>query len=134
MSDKYYHFQDEFSFKSVPFIVEVYDETHYWGRYDERPPCERRMAKLRPDYPYEVDKEWPDGADKHFHNVVWYEYPEKKWWFLPEWKFNWRKVEQEVETTVKEQVEDVMEQMVEEWNEHANPDGFADVGLSKPNL
>lgn len=133
-TDKYYHFDDEFSFKGVTFNVEVYDEKPYhFGWASDKPPCDRRVAKAEPPSVDNARKEWPKGADLIFSDIVWYEEPVERPLYLI-WKGRYKKVERDVDTTVKEQVERLMEMIVEEWNTHANPDRFADVGLNKPNL
>lgn len=95
---RYTLLEDEFEFQTVPFIVRVEVQRRYIdGKTGEsrgvnmynaptgmkkRPSkswviCECVIARVRPDYPYTIDKEWPENLDKHFHTVVALEEPVK---------------------------------------------------------
>jgi len=98
-------FKDEFEFQTVPFIVKVEVKEKFVNvktgemtsvSYDNTPKgynratrnwaiCDVIIGRVRPNYPYTIDKEWPENIDKHFHTVVALEKPTRvlKWGFFP---------------------------------------------------
>lgn len=95
--------KDEFEFQTVPFIVKVEVVERFVNAktrelskvcYDRTPQgysrtprewviCDLILCRVRPNYPYTIDKEWPENVDKHFHTVVPLESPARMW----KWKF-----------------------------------------------
>lgn len=89
--------EDSFEYKQVPFIVRVEVQDRYInGRTGETRGknmygapaglrrssrawtlCECVIARVRPDYPYSIRREWPENVEKHFHTVVPLEIPVK---------------------------------------------------------
>lgn len=131
MSEKDYKFDDTFTFKSVEFVVEVYEETYSFGwAHPNKPSVDRRVGELKPNEKVGTD-DWPKGANKRFRNVDWYERPVKRPLLKKLLYGKYKVEEQSVERTVKEQVEELMDALFEEWNEHANTDGFEDIGMQK---
>lgn len=80
-----YKLKDDFEYETVPFVVRVYDTDMFIhaktgevrGVNMHGAPsgmkrgsrkwvmCQCRVCRVRPDYPYSIDKEWPESVDKH---------------------------------------------------------------------
>lgn len=98
--------RDSFEFKTVPFIIVVEQKNMYINSSTgavrkqtfaaekeasgnkQLVDCEVIVARVRPDYPYTVQKEWPDNVDQHFITVFPLETPvkEKHWGIISDWK------------------------------------------------
>lgn len=102
--------EDEFEYQTVPFIVKVETVEKFVNAktgeitsvsFDRTPPgydrtprewviCELVIGRVRPDYPFTIEKEWSDNVDKHFHTVVALDAPERvwKWKVFPTYEAN----------------------------------------------
>lgn len=94
--------KDTFEFKTVPFLVEVEEREMFYHKDtgEIRTPnikghprgmgrtpagwrvCKARVARVRPDYPYRIEKEWPENVSKHFKDYELLEVPKKRSSFL----------------------------------------------------
>jgi hypothetical protein len=90
--------KDSFEFESVPFIVKAETRQRFvnWktremeklggdiskksGDRKTNPwvLCEMVLVRVRPDYPYSVEKEWPENVDMHFSTIVPIDVPKKE--------------------------------------------------------
>jgi hypothetical protein len=121
--------EDTITFKTVPFLVQVEEREMFYNKDKDEVrgmniggnPCgmgrtprgwrvvKARVANIRPDYPYRIDKRWPENVSKHFResellekpiqDTVFFIFPQTKW------------VEREPERSAKELAEDVVETM-----------------------
>lgn len=97
--------EDTFEFEQTPFLVKVEERDMFVNPRDGRicgvningsPTClgprerasrrkwvicKAHVARVRPDYPYTIKKEWPDNVDQHFQAIELLEKPEKGWFF-----------------------------------------------------
>lgn len=107
MSQRTTLLEDTFTFKTIPFLVEVEEldmfidgesgETngvnfHNAPTGHKTVPskswriCRCIIARVRPDYPYTIKQEWPENIDKHFHIVEPLEIPTKsEGWIFTTW-------------------------------------------------
>jgi hypothetical protein len=122
--------EDTFVWKDVPFIVEVTDIDRFINKNTGetrgvnvngapsgfrstpfgwvRTPC--RVAKVRPDYPYESSDKWSDNIDQHAHIVEPHEIPRSKWIIFTE-------VEDNEPRDPKSMAEDAIAQIKEQYHE-----------------
>lgn len=90
--------EDELEFQTVPFLVKIEErvmfvnaetgECRVPNMYDAPKglkkggkmwvKCDCVIARIRPDYPYAVEKEWPENVDKHFSIVKLLDVPKKE--------------------------------------------------------
>lgn len=134
MNRREFYIKDSFKLFDVPFLIRVYDQKMYIngknkeirgintkgnpsglkgnGRKWLR--CKCMVAKVRPDYPYNINNKWTNNIDKHVQVVEPYEIPERKFIF-------YGRKERTVDTTPSELAKAAINQIKSRFDDYEEP-------------